>query len=304
MAGTYVPSGLQAEPPAALRARVEAALGEPWRRWSKPNTGLSAAHRFVVELASGRSVFVKAATDAQTAAWLRNEHLALRTAPAELTPAIIAWIDDRDDRPILLTEALIDAYWPTSTGVTLWRDGDLDRVCAAVDRLSRMAAPAGLPIVTFEPTTGWRDILAAPDGFFGLKLCSTDWLAAHGEALAEAEASLDRSGESFVHGDMRSDNICLTADGVKFVDWSNACRGATDTDLAIFLPAAHLEGGSAPYDVLPDAAPWASAGAATLARRAANDTAAPDWLRRVFRRLARINLDWAIASLELPPRDG
>ena len=103
---------------------------------------------------------------------------------------------------------------------------------------------------------------------------------------------------------MRSDNICLTADGVKFVDWAQASRGASDTDLAIFLPAAHLEGGPAPYDVLPDAAPWAAAGAANLAGRAANDAAAPEWLRRVFRRLARINLDWAIASLGLPPCDG
>ena len=141
MAGTYVPSGQQAEPPQALRARVEKALGERWRRWSKPNTGLSPAHRFLVELAGGRSVFVKAATQSQTAAWLRNEHRALQTAPAELTPAIVEWIDDGDDWPVLVTEALIDAYWPTSTGVTIWRDGDLERVCAAIEWLSQLAAP-------------------------------------------------------------------------------------------------------------------------------------------------------------------
>ena len=103
---------------------------------------------------------------------------------------------------------------------------------------------------------------------------------------------------------MRSDNICVAAGGVRFVDWSHARRGAAATDLAAFLPAARLEGGPAPEAVFPDGAGWGAAQGANLALRAMNDAAAPRWLGRVFRRMAAINLDWAIAGLGLPPRDG
>jgi hypothetical protein len=103
---------------------------------------------------------------------------------------------------------------------------------------------------------------------------------------------------------MRSDNIWVGETGVKFVDWPQACRGAPETDLAAFLPATVLEGGPAPQEVFPEGGHWGAAQAANLARRAANETHAPAWLRRVFRRMAAINLDWAAATLDLPSRDG
>jgi hypothetical protein len=103
---------------------------------------------------------------------------------------------------------------------------------------------------------------------------------------------------------MRSDNICLTDHSVKFVDWSGARRGAKAGDLALFPPTAHLEGGPLPASVMAGGAPWAAQQSAQLALRAIADArAAPGWLRRVFRRLARINLDWAIQDLGLPARD-
>ncbi len=103
MAQAYAPSSSQGPPPEALRSRVEAALGERWLRWTRPDTGLSAAHRFVVALDGGGGVFVKAATTPETAQQLRNERLALRNAPTALVPHVRAWIDDGDDFPILVT---------------------------------------------------------------------------------------------------------------------------------------------------------------------------------------------------------
>ena len=102
---------------------------------------------------------------------------------------------------------------------------------------------------------------------------------------------------------MRNDNICLTENAVKFVDWSHARRGAKATGLALFLPTAHLEGGPPPASVMAEGGPWAAQQSAELALRAVSETQAPTWLRRVFRRLARINLDWAIQDLGLPARD-
>jgi aminoglycoside phosphotransferase (APT) family kinase protein len=298
MPASYTPSTRQPEPPPELRARVEAAMGGAWVSHGRPDTGLSDAHRFVVRLADGARVFVKAATTPATASWLRNERLALGAAPAELTPRVLAWLDD-DDAPLLVTEAL-DGHWPASHAGVDWRPGDLDRVVDGVRRLA--AAPAdALPAQGAVASDGWGQIMQAPAAFLGLGLCSAAWLAAHGEALGGAERALVRTGDAFVHGDMRSDNICLMPDGPRFVDWSNARRGAAATDLAAFVPAACLEGGAAPEEVFLEGAGWGAAQAAELALRAATDEVAPAWLRAVFRRLARINLDWAIAGLGLPP---
>ena len=52
------------------------------------------------------------------------------------------------------------------------------------------------------------------------------YLRAIEQQVARAESRLDRTGSAFVHGDMRSDNICLAQDRVIFVDWSDARRGA------------------------------------------------------------------------------
>ena len=275
-------------------------MGEPSTTWSRPDTGLSAAHRFVVAFQSGRSAFVKAASTPQTAALLRNERLALQHAPSHCTPELLAWLDNGDGLPILVVENLVDAHWPASHAGVNWRAGDLDRVIAAIGDLSKATGPQALAPDTSERAARWPPILAAPATVTDLGLCSPGWLDANGEALARAESRLDRTGSAFVHGDMRSDNICLAQDRVIFVDWSDARRGAAATDLATFLPAANLEGGPAPQTILPDGADWAAAQCAELALRAVNDTAAPGWLRRVVVRLARINLDWAVAELGLP----
>jgi hypothetical protein len=269
---SYTPSGLQDEPPPQLRAAVEAALGRAWVGHARPKTGLSDARRFVAELAGGERVFVKAATTADTAAWLRNERLALSLAPPEFAPRELAWIED-GPFPTLVTEAL-DGHWPAGSGVTVWRPGDLEAVADAVRRLAATPAPA-LPAQPVAATDGWERIRRDPQPVLGLGLWSGAWLAANGEALAVAERGLVRHGEAFVHGDMRSDNICVTPGGVKFVDWSNARRGAAATDLAAFLPAAHLEEGPAPFTLYPEGGAWGAAQGADLAWRAATDAAAP-----------------------------
>lgn len=304
MADRYIPSSLQGAPPEGLTARVEEALGRRSSAWSKPSTGLSAAHRFLVELDDQTNVFVKGATTPQTAVWLRNEREALAAAPA-FAPKEIAWIDDGDDAPILIVEALVDAYWPVQGAGTQWRPGDLERVFSAIKVLSELKPPVALPADRNQRArNGWTTILRAPEAFLGLKLCSVHWLDRHGPALSDAAAELDWRGDAFVHGDMRSDNICLTGDSVKFVDWSDARRGAKATDLALFLPTAHLEGGPPPASIMANGGPWAAQQGAELALRAIDDKrATPEWLRRVFRRLARINVDWAIEDLDLPARD-
>ncbi|MET9023450.1 phosphotransferase [Actinopolymorpha sp. NPDC004070] len=291
---------------AILRARVERAVGQSSTDWTEPDTGLSAAARFSVTLKDGSGVFVKAATDDQTEGWLRAEYLALREVPERFVPRVVAWLDEPGHRPVLVVEDLRGAHWPAGHEGVDWREGDIDRVLAAVADLAGVAAPA-----SFEPSPRrpayWPTLLGeGPDraAFLDLGVCSAGWLAGVASVLTEAEAGLDDSGDSLVHGDLRSDNICVAGDRVIFVDWSHASRGSAEHDLSLLLPTLHLEGGPLPYDVLPTSGGWAAAGSASLARRVLDDSGAPDWLVRVFVRLLAIDLAWAASCLGLPRPDG
>lgn len=291
------------EPDAEIRRRVEQALGRPTTTWAVPDTGRSGAIRHSVGLADGTRVFVKAATDDYTERWLRTEHLSLQHVPERFAPTIIAWLDE-PGRPILVTEDLSRAHWPASHQGVNWRPGDIDLLLTAVANLSHIEAPN-----VFSPTprtrARWPGLLCGPDrtAFLELQLCSEKWLDNAAPQLIAAESRCDEDGMSLVHGDIRSDNICIDGDRVVFVDWSHTSRGSADHDLAGLLPTLHLEGGALPYDVMPDGAPWAAAGAATLAYRVHHDSL-PDWLVPVMIRLIAIDLSWAASSLGLPSPDG
>jgi len=291
----------QGDAPFELRQRVEETVGQQAVAWERPDTGMSLAHRFVVTFEGGMRVFVKAATTEKTAAQLRNERLALMHAPG-LAPAEIAWIDEISGFPALLTEAL-NGHWPASHKGIDWRPGDIGAVLASLSRLQAIAPPEGLAPPPAFSVTDWPGVGARVVGTALESVASAGWFERNAAVLASAEGALDRSGTVFVHGDVRSDNICLMPHGPRFVDWSSAHAGSPDADLALFLPATHLEGGPAPFEVFPGGGRWAVAQAgATLSF--ALDESGPHWLRRIARWLTAIDLDWAVASLGLEPRDG
>ncbi len=54
-----------------------------------------------------------------------------------------------------------------------------------------------------------------------------------------------------MHGDVRGDNVLLTADGgVVFVDWPHAAVGNPAFDLIAWAPSVVLEGGPQPEELL------------------------------------------------------
>jgi hypothetical protein len=296
------------EPTASLKRSVEEALGQPVAVWHCPELGLSAAQRFSVELTDGSRLFVKAAVDADTERWLRTEFAALEAVRAPYQPSLRAFLEPDNGFPVLITEDFSHAYWPASHAGVTWREGDIDRVLAAVKEMASTRPSSDLPALGAEAPTGyWPALMANPVEFLKLGLCDAAWLDLHGNELVRAESTLSRSGDALVHGDVRSDNICLLPDRVVFVDWSNAGRGSPDTDLAELLPTLHLEGGPRPYELMPTGASWAAWQAGYLASRAlggrlyeGRDQAAPAWLIRVLVRLARINLVWAAECLGVP----
>ncbi|MBE7195532.1 MAG: hypothetical protein INR66_24020, partial [Gordonia polyisoprenivorans] len=95
---------------------VEQVLGKRAVSWERPECGLTAAHRWSVRFDDGSAVFVKGASDDETAEYLRVEHATLQTVGFGLGPAIRRWMPG--DRPILITEQFSD-YWPAGTGRTV-----------------------------------------------------------------------------------------------------------------------------------------------------------------------------------------
>jgi hypothetical protein len=298
--------GAESTSAAVIRERLERALDQPVRQWVRPDTGLSAAFRYSATLGDGNRVFVKAATDEQTERWLRTEYLALQHVPARFVPRIVAWLDEPGSHPILVVDDLRGAHWPASHQGVDWREGDIDRVLAAVGDLSHIQAPGMFVPSPRRPALWPALVRKGPDrdAFLDLGLCSSTWFSHAAALLIEAEGCLDESGDGVVHGDLRSDNICIEAERVVFVDWSHVSRGRAEQNLALLLPTLHLEGGPLPYDVMPAGGGWAAAGCALLVRRVLDERGLPPWLASVFVRLAAIDLSWAASCLGLPRPDG
>lgn len=301
-----LPDDTQSTSTAVIRDRLERALGQSALEWIRPDTGLSAAIRCSVTLGDGTSVFVKAATDEPTERWLRTEYLALQHVPDRFVPGLVAWLDEPGSYPILVVEDLRRAHWAASHRGVDWREGDIDRVLAAVADLSSVQAPAVFEPSSLGPALWPALVHNGPErvAFLDLGLCTPMWFSHAAVSLVEAEASLDEGGDRLVHGDLRSDNICIESDRVIFVDWSHVSRGHADQNLALLLPALHLEGGPLPYEAMPAGAKWASAQCASLVQRILDDRTLPAWLAKVLVRLAAIDLSWAASSLGLPQPDG
>lgn len=291
-------------PPQYLRDLLEDVAGKKAKVWTIPDCGLSQAHRFIVKFEDNSSVFVKAATDEWTEKWLRTEYFVLSSVRKAFMPSVIHWIDEAGTLPVLVGEDLSHAYWPASHKGVTWREGDVDLLFDGIKTLSSLEAPAQLSALQNRTTVAWRGIADDPAGLLGLGVCSEGWLGRSIDTLTAAERNLDVTGNCFVHGDIRSDNICFLGTQIVFVDWSHASRGYGRHDLASLLPTLYLEGGPAPYRVMPDGGGEAAAGCARLIERVLADQQMPPWLRKVFRKLIAIELEWAAQCLNLDEPDG
>ena len=110
-------------------------------------------------------------------------------------------------------------------------------------------------------------------------------------------------GDSLLHCDVRSDNLCLRDGHAILIDWNFACVGNPLTDVAFWLPSLHAEGGPAPEEVL-------QAGAAELAALIAGyfgahagqpSIAEPPHVRPLQLQQAATALTWAARALHLHP---
>jgi Phosphotransferase enzyme family len=283
-----------------LLARFERALGQPVTILDVIRRGYTPALRLRVRLQDGSTAFIKCATTLPTAEWLCKEYAVYTTLKAPFLCRMIAW-EDQGEFPFLVLEDLSAAAWPPP-----WTARQIGLVRDMLVRLAALSLPGLLPIEDERAITdGWQEVAADPDPFLSLGFASRGWLERALPTLLAIDGKQVLHGESLLHTDVRSDNLCFLGDRVILIDWNCVCIGHPSTDLAFWLPSLEMEGGPAPEALLPDGGPFAAVVSGYFAAHAGLPVI-PDAprVRQVQLAQLRSALPWAVRALGLPPLDG
>jgi aminoglycoside phosphotransferase (APT) family kinase protein len=189
--------------------------------------------------------FAKSAWLEPSVTWMRQEREVYDCVSGPFMPRLIGWEDG--ERPLLVLEDLTDgSYFPPP-----WRDGDVEAVLATLAELGETRAE-GLPEFP-DPWPQWTAVADDPEPFLSLGIASLAWLERALPDLLDAESAVQFAGSAVVHGDVRSDNLCIRDGRAVLVDWNHACIGNPAFDVAAWLPSLTLEGGPRPDDIADEA---------------------------------------------------
>jgi hypothetical protein len=283
-------------PSSADVARMERALG--WRptrfRRAAESRGISdTAARWIVAN-DVESAFVKIGATDLTADWTRIEHENYRSIEGWFLPRVLGF-DDDGSRPVLALEDLSDAFWPPP-----WTDQRVAAVLEALAAISHVVPPVHIVGRRIDWGTNWRDVEQNPRPFLELGLCSPAWLEANLPTLVSAAGEALISGDSLVHLDVRSDNLCFREGQAVLLDWNHAGVANADVDVAFWLPSLHAEGGPPPERVMPSCPALAAWVAGFFCSRAGGvEMPEAPHVRPLQLQQARTALPWAVRALGL-----
>jgi hypothetical protein len=283
-----------------LLPRFERILGQPVTIENVIRRGYTPALRLRARLQDGNTVFIKCGITDLTAEWLRKEYAVYTALVAPFLCRMVAWEDDADF-PFLVLEDLSEAFWPPP-----WTPRQIGMVRDMLARLAEFSLPGLLSLAEDTSiTNGWAEVADEPEEFLSLQIASPAWLDRALPVLLSVDGKQVLRGQSLVHSDVRSDNLCIVGDRVVLVDWNLACSGHPLADLAFWLPSLETEGGPAPETILPDGAPFAALLSGYFAARAGQPVI-PDapLVRTVQLEQLHSALPWAVRALDLPPLDG
>jgi len=293
------------EPWAQDVERVTRALGVEPAAWHEAaGHGAPSNRRWIVRLPSHHSadvlVFVKVAAFDYTADWLRAEHATYEALDGlAFLPRLLGW-DDDGEHPVLAIESFADAAWPPP-----WSPEGVGSVRRALEEVHAQPPPEHVhPMEHWrQQLMSWGSVADDPVPVLRLELCSAQWLDDALPVLLEAEREAPLDGESLLHMDVRSDNLCLEADRAVFVDWNHAARGNPQVDLAAWLPSLEAEGGPRPEELFPDCPNELAAILAGyfLSRAPMEPIPQAPQVRELQLAQARTALPWAARLLGLPP---
>jgi hypothetical protein len=288
-------------PPPEDVARIERALGwrpTRFRRATKSRGASDTAARWIVA-DDAHSAFVKIGATERTAVWTRMEHRNYAAMDGWFLPRVLGF-DDDGSRPALALEDLSQAVWPPP-----WTDERIAAVLEALAAIAQTPPPPHLLGLEIHWDASWRGIERDPAPFLALGLCSPAWLERNLPILIAAADAAPLSGDSLIHLDVRSDNICFRDGRAILIDWNHAGVGNADIDIAFWLPSLETEGGPPPEEILPHA-PELAAFVAGFFCNHAGEAPLPEapHVRPLQLRQARMALPWAARALALPDPKG
>lgn len=223
----------------------------------------------------------------------------LRRPDEPFLPRLIGF-DDDGRRPMLILEDLSTHHRPPP-----WTPGAVDAVLASMQLSWATDPPAGLRTADVGILRSWDHVAAHPETVVSSGRLAErrldDWLPNMQMAAAEATPT----GTSFVHHDVRSDNLAIGPDGVaRFFDWNWAAVGNPQLDLAGWLPSPAMEGGPRPWEVMADGGAYAAAPAGCFVW-SASQPLLPDvapHIRAFQRAQGEVALEWVCRELDVPLR--
>jgi Ser/Thr protein kinase RdoA (MazF antagonist) len=177
---------------------------------------------------------------------------------------------------------------------------------ACLDAVAATPPPPGLPRAADNHLglrRGWEQIERDPGPFLALRLCSKAWLERALPTLLASARSAPLEGDSLLHFDVRSDNVCVRPDGTAvLVDWNRTSVGNRWLDVAGWLPSLHAEGGPPPEEVSADVPTGLATVVASYFCAHAGLPPIPTAprVRQTQLRQAETALPWAARALGLP----
>jgi aminoglycoside phosphotransferase (APT) family kinase protein len=220
--------------PADIRAAIEQGLGARVEHAESREGGFSPGLASALTLDDGRSVFVKACSFARndfSPVALRREAEVLPQLPASVPAPRVVWHYD-DGEWVILAADMIEGSMPDAT-----------RFLHAAGALPDLLTPA--PFAASSLTAEYAD------EFQQWSTLPADWAADRRAELVALEAGWTEAsrGDTLLHGDLRPDNVLVTADGFAVVDWSSVVVGVRWFDLLMALPSITMAGGGDPEEL-------------------------------------------------------
>ncbi len=255
--------------PAAMRAEVERRLGSRVIGADTQVGGFSPGVAARLRLADRGRAFVKAVSPVPNAVapsiYRREARIVAAIPSFAPVPQLLFVLDDGPDGWVLLAFEDVEGRQP---GLP-WRDDELEIVLEAMAALATDLSPSPLrpPLVRDAAEAfgdaedlSWASLVAAPDRALD------PWSARNLPRLAALEARAPEAarGDTLQHFDLRADNLLLTADGVRVVDWPHAHVGQPWIDLVWFAPSVAMQGGPPPAELVRRYAPARDADPAAL----------------------------------------
>ena len=273
--------------------RAERILEDEVVSWERvARRGYAMNEHWVVVLGNGERAFVKVGHIDPSPEWLRRERQVHEVVSGSFKPDLLGF--DDGDSPLLVLEYLADGWWPPP-----WRENDVDAVRAALDEVAAAELTGELPRLVDAPWPNWAAVADDPEPYLGLRVCSREWLDGALPALVDASVNAPLEGDSLVHCDVRSDNLCIRRGRAILVDWNHARVGNPAFDLAFWLPSLRLEGGPPPESFgVDELAPFVAGFFAALAGLP-RPAGAPS-VREFQRAQLEVALPWACSALGLP----